>query len=307
MKPLYIWAGGKNKMIPKYVENPGIPLSGFDTYIEPFFGGGAMMLWIAERCPDIKRYVMNDVKEELVGIYKAIKNDLEDFIHCMDLLSVQYLPLDKESRKSFYYELRDEYATGLDRWSPTQDSATLYFLMKTAFNGIWQSKKTSNGRFATPSGLLNQKTAVYDKTSVLEWNKFLQKVDILCGDWKDATAYADGKSFFFMDPPYRHSFTSYGEEFTDEHLVELIEFSIDRDVKGDHVMVCNREEDVDDFFDLHKGHLSSLTYDITYTAGRRRLTDEGHEAKAAKEILIYSPRQRPESSIYTFEKYFETK
>ena len=41
MKPLYIWAGGKNKMIPKYLENPGIP-SDKTTFIEPFFGGGAV-------------------------------------------------------------------------------------------------------------------------------------------------------------------------------------------------------------------------------------------------------------------------
>lgn len=36
LKPLYMWAGGKNKMIPKYKENPGIPVRGYTTYVEPF-------------------------------------------------------------------------------------------------------------------------------------------------------------------------------------------------------------------------------------------------------------------------------
>ena len=57
MKPLYIWAGGKRKLITQYLKNPGIPTTGFDTFVEPFFGGGAMMIWVSENCPDVKHYV----------------------------------------------------------------------------------------------------------------------------------------------------------------------------------------------------------------------------------------------------------
>ena len=95
MKPLYIWAGGKNKMIPKYLESPGIPTADYSTYVEPFFGGGAMMIWVKENCPDVTRFVLNDVKDEIVGIYTAIKTDLDPFIARMDSLSSKYLPLDK--------------------------------------------------------------------------------------------------------------------------------------------------------------------------------------------------------------------
>ena len=38
-----MWAGGKNKMIPKYQNDPGIPYSGYDTFVEPFFGGGIIL------------------------------------------------------------------------------------------------------------------------------------------------------------------------------------------------------------------------------------------------------------------------
>ena len=69
MKPLYMWAGGKNKMIPKYLEKPGIPYSGYTTYAEPFFGGGAMMIHIAENNPSVKRFVLNDINQEIVGLY----------------------------------------------------------------------------------------------------------------------------------------------------------------------------------------------------------------------------------------------
>ena len=43
IKPLFIWAGGKTKML-KY-HAPHLP-STVNSYSEPFFGGGAMFLYI---------------------------------------------------------------------------------------------------------------------------------------------------------------------------------------------------------------------------------------------------------------------
>lgn len=301
MKPLYIWAGGKNKMIPKYLETPSIPTSGYDTYVEPFFGGGAMMIWVKENCPEVKRFVLNDVKEEIVGIYTAIKNDLDPFLVRLDVLSNQYLPLEKDARKKMYYDLRDEYTQKWTQWTRTEEAATLYFLMKTAFNGIWQETKTSNGRFATPSGLLNHTTKVYDRDNVLEWHNFLQSVDIYCGDWKDACKNVEERAFYFMDPPYRDSFTSYGEGFTDQDHADLIKFCCDKDSQGDYVFYCNRDDADDGFFDTHQQQLSKQNYSIKYTAGRRATEEDGERtAKSAKEILLYSSRIQP-----IFDKLFD--
>ena len=119
-----MWAGGKNKMIPKYLETPNIPKTGYDTFVEPFFGGGAMTIWIYKNCPDVKRFVINDVKHEIMGIYKAIKEDCELFLKRMDELSALYLPLDKAGRKAFYYNLRTEYTTDWTKWSYTVESAS---------------------------------------------------------------------------------------------------------------------------------------------------------------------------------------
>lgn len=289
MKPLYIWAGGKNKMIPKYEKMPGIPMSGYDTFVEPFFGGGAMMVHIYKNNPTVKKFVMNDINPEIVGIYRAIKTDLANFLARMDVLSQQYLPLTKPDRKKFYYDLRKEYTTNWSQWTSTDESATLYFLMKTGFNGIWQVNQQSNGRFATPSGLLDQKTKVYDRDNVIEWNTFLQKVDIHCGDWSACTQSVEGRSFYFMDPPYRDSFTQYGQSFDDNEHVKLIDFCKQADLAEHYVMYCNRDAG-DDFYDRNRGQLEIETYGITYTAGRRATDENGNKkAKAATEILLYSP------------------
>lgn len=291
MKPLYIWAGGKNKMIPKYINSPGIPTAGYDTYVEPFFGGGAMMIWVKDNCPTVKNFVMNDINPEIVGVYEAIKNDVNNFVDRMETLSAQYLPLSKEDRKTFYYDLREEYTQRWTQWNKTDESATLYFLMKTGFNGIWQVNQKSNGRFATPSGLLDQKTKVYDRWNVDEWHVFLQNVDIRCGDWQQACNNVPGENaFYFMDPPYRDSFTQYGQVFGDQEHINLISFCAQKDSNGDFVFYCGRETD-DNFYNNNKHQLSLEKYPITYTAGRRKHNEDGKKtAKKAEEILLYSPR-----------------
>ena len=287
MKPLYIWAGGKNKMIPKYKATPKIPVSGYDTFVEPFFGGGAMMIHIYQSAP-IKRFVINDINQEIIGIYEAIKTNVNDFTKRMDYLQSKYIPLDKSDRKKFYYDLREEYIQNWKKWTVIDESATLYFLMKTGFNGIWQTKKDSNGRFATPSGLLNQKKEVYDKNNVLEWNIFLQKVDIFCGDWKTCCNNIQGKSFYFMDPPYRDSFTQYAQVFGDAKHIELIDWCKKADQRGDLVFYCNRDAG-DDFYIQNKGALKIQYYDVTYTAGRRSTGEDGkYQAKTAREILLHN-------------------
>ena len=288
MEPLYIWAGGKNKMITKYRLTPKIPVDGYDTYAEPFFGGGAMMVYLYKNAPNIKRFIMNDINCEIVGIYKAIRDDVEGFQKKMIDLEFSYISLDKEGRKRYYYDLREVYTKSWSHLSSTEESATLYFLMKTGFNGIWQTKKDSNGRFATPSGLLNQKKGCYNRENVYEWHRFLQRVDIFCGDWKDSCKGLDGKVFYFMDPPYRDSYTQYGQVFGDDKHVELINFCKEKDLAGNIVFYCNRECN-DRFYETHRGHLIQESYSIKYTAGRRATDTSGKKtAKDATEILLHS-------------------
>ena len=278
MKPLYIWAGGKNKMIPKYLVEPGIP-GNFSTFVEPFFGGGAMTCWMSKNRPD-KSFVINDVKDEIMGIYRAIKDDPNTFIDKLKSLEDKYLPMPEWRRKDFYYDLREQYYDPV--WSKTEDSAVLYFLMLTSFNGIWQSNQKSNGRFATPVGLLDE-TKVFDEHNIKQWHYFLRNVEIRCGDWSELKY---DNAFYFMDPPYRDSFTSYGEGNNDTMQKALVEFCKEEDARGNYVFLCNRKED--NFFEEIQGDLDAKYYDITYTAGRRKREENGFSAKKAVEILLHS-------------------
>ena len=254
------------------------------TYCEPFFGGGAMYIHVVNHY-NPKHLIINDINEDIVRIYKTIKTDFQSFTLLMDEMSKEYLPLDKEGRKEYYYSLRHKHAYDYSGWDTVKEAAVLYFLMKTGFNGIYQLNINTNNRYGTPSGLLNQKDKVYEKDIVEWWNKSLQNTQILSGDWKDSCSYVDDKenNFVFLDPPYRGSFTSYGQDFSDSNQKELVNYV--KENINTTVFLCNRDIE-DGFYDNILGDLKMDKFPVTYTAGRRKKTDAGFEAKPATEVLI---------------------
>ena len=298
IKPLFMWAGGKTKMMKHY--NKLLPV-GVKTYTEAFLGGGAMFLNVVDKY-DIEKAYLNDVNFDLIGIYKSIKNDVDLFCTYMDdlqkeYMSVPYVNADKTERKKFYLNKREEYIEMYCKWTDVERSAVLYFLMKTGFNGIWQSSKKADGKFYTPAGLLNHKEFVYDKDNVKEWNKLLnnKKVELTSKDWSEVTM----GDFTFYDPPYRDSFTSYNTEFGDEEHKKLIK-RVEECEAGKYVWLCNRDAN-DGFFDNTKVNIKY--FPITYTAGRRKVNliehrfqktgpvlvlHESYGAKQATEILLFN-------------------
>ena len=274
VKPLFMWAGGKNKMIKNYLAHMPEKVS---TYSEPFFGGGAMYIYVQQHFAPEKCYI-NDSNEGIVEIYKSVKSDPLGFIEILKEYDKKFIPLSKEDRKKLYYEIRLEHAYDYQKWTKLQESAALYFLMKTGFNGIWQINQNTNNRFGTPSGLLTQKETCFDYDNILEWNKLLQNTEILCGDWK----HCPYSEFTFFDPPYRDSFTKYGTGWGDTELEELIDNS--RYVDG-LVFICNRDDGTQ-WINNRATNYSVTKFPITYTAGRRKKTTTGFQAKAATEVLM---------------------
>jgi DNA adenine methylase len=280
-KPLFIWAGGKNKMLKHYL--PIMPKQ-VDTYVEPFFGGGAMFCHIVQNYQP-KKLVINDVNADIVRIFNNIKNNLPEFLIKLDSYCNVYLPMNKEDRKKYYFEVRHEHAYDYDKWSEAEEAATLYFLMKTGFNGIFQINNNTNRRYGTPAGLLNQKDKVYELDVVNWWNHALQNSEVMSGDWKECLKQVpdEDNTFVFLDPPYRDSFTSYGQTFGDDEQEKLIKYVRSR--KLSTAFLCNRDAE-DGWFEERLGKLIMDKFPVTYTAGRRKQTEEGFEAKQATEVLI---------------------
>ena len=294
-RPLFIWAGGKTKLIKHYADL--IPKN-INHYCEPFFGAGAFFLYLVEtnNHPLDGQVIINDVNEDIINIYKVVKTNVDLFIKDVhETYEKEYLSLEtKEKRKEFFYEVRHHNAFHHLEMNEVEQAAIQFFLMKTSFNGIYQINKNTNGRFGTPAGLLNQKNEIFSREDVYWWNEALNKTNasIYSTDWRKVISNSAVEKhindfFFFFDPPYRNSFTSYGTGFDDNNLNELIQF-IEQNQKA-QVFLCNRLDDKDDpFFENKTQTLKTKTIDVTYTAGRRKKDQDGSfSAKKAVEILLY--------------------
>jgi len=275
---LFMWAGGKARMIPHYEPLLTQELRAL-PYVEPFAGGAALFQHLSgDTSPDA---ILSDLNAELIGLYRLVQTDPEFLIGKMAELEARWMPLDTSERKAEYYRLREAY------WSTPEGpeaTALLYFLMRTGFNGIWQTCKASKGRFGTPVGLANQKTTVFDPEIVRTWSRRLARTDIRCGGYDEIRVQRP--SFIFCDPPYRDSFTSYGTAFDDAAQIRLIEWCRQQaNETGSTVWLCNRDAG-DGFFETHAPDATLHSFPITYTAGRRKRTEDGFEAKPATELLL---------------------
>ncbi|MQB79629.1 hypothetical protein DN435_09570 [Lactobacillus reuteri] len=84
MKPILKYRGGKSREI-KYFKDY-IPK--FDTYYEPFFGGGAVYFYL-----EPQKAVINDVNKRLIDFYKDVKDEF-------DLTHIQLSKLGDEYKKN---------------------------------------------------------------------------------------------------------------------------------------------------------------------------------------------------------------
>lgn len=275
---LFMWAGGKGKMLRHYA--PLLPADvARRSCVEPFAGGAALFNHLStDRTISA---TLSDINAELMDLYRLVRDDPEFLISECLPLERAWMDLDIAARKALYYRLRAEY------WAMPEGpgaTARLFFLMKTAFNGIWQTCRASGGRFGTPVGLATQKARVFEPETVRLWARKMSGAALLTGNFEDVPV-PDG-AFVFCDPPYRDSFTSYGTAFDDARQIALIAWC--REVHaatGSVVWLSNRDAG-DGFFERHAPEARLHRFPVTYTAGRRKRVADGFAAKTATELLV---------------------
>ena len=226
-KPFVKWVGGKTQLLEEVRKSlPANMLMRNElTYIEPFVGGGAILFWILQEFPNIKRAIINDINAELICTYRVIQNNVNSLINKRAIIQNQYISLDKEGRKEYFLEKRNLFNSKL--CSEVETAALFIFLNRTCFNGLY--RVNSKGNFNVPHGrYANPK--ICDKENLLAVSNILQRVEILCGDFEKTEEYAGENSIFYLDPPYKplsetSSFTSYTKDgFDDTEQLRLRDF-----------------------------------------------------------------------------------
>lgn len=287
-KPFLKWAGGKTQLLGDIVRH--IPFGKEDSfnYIEPFVGSGAVLFFMLNNYPNIKKAVINDVNTDLINCYKTIKNDVTELILILSKLDAEYNSFEQHSvgRKTLYYAQRDLF--NQRQLNSVEHSALFIFLNRTCFNGLYRVNKKNE--FNVPQGTY-KKPQICNRENLLAVSELLQKVEILNVDYTETKKQAGNNSFFYFDPPYKplsvtSSFNSYSKyDFGDEEQIRLKEFCDTIDAMGSPWILSNSDvkgfNPDDNFFDdLFK------KYQIHRVWAKRRINANPEKRGELTELLI---------------------
>lgn len=186
MKPIVKWSGGKKDEIKMFQDH----IPEYDTYIEPFIGGGSLYFHLSP-----KKSVIADVHDDLIAFYKSIKDGKS--------LEIYEFMKENPNEEKVYYKVRDEMEiqNELDR------AKQFYYLRKTCFRGMLRYNK--KGKFNIPYG--RYKTCNCEDLKNKGYEDLLKNTDIIHGSFTEVfEKYDNENNFMFLDPPYDSEFTDYG-------------------------------------------------------------------------------------------------
>jgi DNA adenine methylase len=215
--PFLKWVGGKTQILadvlqlfPKEIHN----------YYEPFLGGGSVLLGLLSYRKTHKIKVngtvyASDINPILIGLYKNIQTNLDDFLGELKTLVSEYHPIkgsavapnrkpaSKEealtSPESYYYWVRRRF----NDLSPTEKttpigSAMILFMNKTCFRGVY--REGPNG-FNVPYGNYN-KPAIYNEGELKAISELIKDVVFTAQPFEETLKGVSAGDFAYLDPPY---------------------------------------------------------------------------------------------------------
>ena len=289
-KPFIKWVGGKGQLLSEINKLYPVELGkNINKYAEIFLGGGAVLFDILSKYKLDEVYI-SDKNLELINTYKSIRDNVDILIKSLKEMEEQYIPLNNEDRKIYYYEKREEYnSLKINSEMNNIEKAILFiFLNKTCFNGLYRVNK--KGKFNVPMGAY-KKPKICDEENLKNVSLTLRNVKIVYADYRESEKFIDDKTFVYIDPPYRplnitSSFTSYTEnDFNDKEQIELAEYINVLNKKGAKIVISNsdpKNNDIDDnFFDELYDN-----YNINRVKATRMLNSNASLRGAINELLI---------------------
>ena len=233
MKPMIKWTTGNTNLIseikkylPKY----------YNTYYEPFIGGGSVLFSIIPQ-----RAVINDINPELMNLYECVKNKPEIVIQML-----KHLDETTPNTAEAYNEIRERFNNKIK--SSTYDimSAVLLLWLSNWCIGAYRVNK--NGMFNASFNHIVIKNKdkflenrANDYANIWEIGQYMQEFDvnILNQDFEKTCLSANKDDFVYIDSP--HISKKKSDEFDIEdhkRLAELVDTLTDR---GVFVMLSNSD------------------------------------------------------------------
>lgn len=202
------WNGGKYSELDIILNN--LP-SDFDTYVEPFVGGGAVYWTLKYNFSD-KHYHINDLNEHLVNFFQQLQNNYDELV--LDLAR-------HKNTKEYYLEQRELINQNI-KPNCINMASTFYFINKTCFSGKWQINK--DGVMTT--GYANYPNSRWRTWSQIKpiYHELIQGTNITCLDFEDVLKQYqnDSNAFIFLDPPYSDLKSMYVDDVNFSEMFDTI-------------------------------------------------------------------------------------
>ena len=265
--PFLKWVGGKRQLIAAITE---LLPDNIGTYYEPFIGGGALLFHLKPQ-----KAVINDFNEELINVYKVIKEEVDNLI--VDLHT-------HKNESDYFYDLRiQDRQEGFEKWSPLKKASRVIYLNKTCFNGLYRVNRS--GEFNAPFGRYKNPNIVNEKT-LRAVSQYLNENDIQLHskDFETVLKKAKKEAFVYFDPPYdpvskSANFTGYVQGgFGEADQIRLRDLCIKLDKKGIRFLLSNAATPF--IKDLYQD------FDIQYVKAIRSINSNGKKRGGVDEVLI---------------------
>ena len=303
VKPFVKWAGGKTSLIPQITKYFPFELRNgkIEKYIEPFVGGGAVLIDILQKY-DVKQAYAFDINKDLINCYNVIKYKVEDLIQKLEKKEKEFLALCIDERQKYFYDIRTKYNSYfLNAELDAERASEFIFLNRTCFNGLYRVNKS--GKFNVPFGKYKNST-ICDSRNLRNLSILFENTIFKCGDYKESESLIDEKAFVYFDPPYRplsvtSGFTSYTkEDFNDENQKELAKYYNKLNVKNAKLMLSNSNpkntDENDDFFEnIYKG------FNINEVSAKRMINSNSKGRGEISELLITNYKEQLEWNSQT--------
>lgn len=264
--PFVKWAGGKRQLIPQMVSY--LPKQ-FNTYIEPFVGGGALFFYMLP-----EKAILIDTNEELINCFQVIKNNVKELIELLK---------NHRNEKKYYYQIRalDRKPQSYNRLSKIEKASRMIYLNRCCYNGLY--RVNSKGQFNVPFGKYKN-PKFCDEENLNAVSSALKNVDIIHGSFETCLDHSKVGDFVYFDPPYHplsltSSFTSYTKEnFGKESQRKLFNVFKQLDERGCKLLLSNSYNTF--ILDLYK------EYQVVLLNARRAINSDATKRGIIKEVLV---------------------
>jgi DNA adenine methylase len=269
--PFLKWAGGKRQLLAELDKR--LP-TGWNTYFEPFVGGGALLVHLENR-GRIRSAVITDINRELINLYSIVQRH-----PCLLLSAVLHEEFRNDADSFNRWKREFNRIMGMDGFE-VERAAILIYLNRYGFNGLW--RVNNKGEFNVPFGRHADRELICE-TSLMKFSALLGKVRILNDDFAAAVKSAKRGDFVYFDPPYMPlsktaHFTDYnsgGFSFGDqERLAKLY-----RRLSGKGVQLMLSNSKVPEIEELYRN------FTIDTVDAKRFINCNGQRRKGTQEIIV---------------------